>query len=82
MLMIRVRFFSQRAKEKNKAASLSAREEEVLILLSRGYANKEIADKLGLSVGTVCSYLKRIYEKMHVHSRMEAVARYFPSRTP
>ena len=77
-----VRFFSQRAKEKNKSASLSAREEEVLILLSRGYANKEIAEKLGLSVGTVCSYLKRIYEKMHVHSRMEAVARYFPSRTP
>ena len=77
-----VRFFSRRAKEKNKAASLSAREEEILILHSRRYPNKEIADELGLSVGKVCSYLKRIYEKMHVHSRTEALARYFPSRTP
>lgn len=55
---------------------LSVREEEVLILLSKGYSNKEIADRLSLSVDTVGSHLKHIYEKMHVRSRAEAVARY------
>ena len=55
---------------------LSVREEEVLILLSKGYSNKEIAEQLSLSVDTVGSHLKHIYEKMHVRSRAEAVARY------
>ena len=56
--------------------NLSTREEEVLELLSKGYSNKEIADRLELSVDTVRSHLKHIYEKMHVRSRTEAVARY------
>lgn len=55
---------------------LSPREKDVLDLLSKGYANKEIADKLSLSVETIRSYLKGVYEKMHVHSRTEAVAKY------
>ncbi len=57
--------------------TLTAREEEVLVLLSKGYANKEIADKLGMAYETVREHLKHIYEKLHVHSRTEAVARYF-----
>jgi len=57
--------------------TLTAREEEVLTLLSKGYANKEIADKLGMAYETVREHLKHIYEKLHVHSRTEAVARYF-----
>lgn len=63
-------------KGKDKTAGLSAREEEILVLLSKGYSNKAIADQLNLSVETIYSYLKKVYEKMHVHSRTEAVIRY------
>jgi DNA-binding NarL/FixJ family response regulator len=59
---------------------LSAREEEVLILLSKGYSNKEIANQLSISTETVGSHLKHIYEKMHVRSRAEAVARYMTGK--
>jgi DNA-binding NarL/FixJ family response regulator len=59
---------------------LTAREEEVLVLLSKGYANKEIAERLAVSVDTVRSHLKHIYEKMHVRSRAEAVGRYMTSK--
>ena len=58
------------------AIHLSTREEEVLILLSKGYSNKEIASQLDVSAETVGSHIKHIYEKMHVRSRAEAVARY------
>jgi DNA-binding NarL/FixJ family response regulator len=59
---------------------LSAREEEVLMLLSKGYANKEIASHLDISAQTVGSHIKHIYEKMHVRSRAAAVARYMSSK--
>jgi DNA-binding NarL/FixJ family response regulator len=59
---------------------LSTREIEVLGLLSRGLSNKEIADELRLSVETVRSYLKTIYEKLHVRCRTEAVIRYTANR--
>lgn len=68
--------FRRRAHARDDATNLSTREEEVLELLSKGYSNKEIADRLELSVDTVRSHLKHIYEKMHVRSRTEAVARY------
>jgi len=55
---------------------LSAREHEVLGLLARGYLYKEIAETLKLSDHTVDTYLRRIYEKLHVHSRAQATARY------
>ena len=55
---------------------LTAREEETLVLLTKGYSNKEIADRLHLSIETVRSHLKNIYQKMHVRSRAEAVGRY------
>jgi len=55
---------------------LSPREEAVLRLLAKGYLYKEIAVQLGISHNTVRTYLKRIYEKLHVHSRTEAVARF------
>jgi DNA-binding NarL/FixJ family response regulator len=60
--------------------SLTAREEETLVLLTKGYANKEIADYLNLSIETVRSHLKNIYTKMHVRSRAEAVAHYMSKR--
>jgi DNA-binding NarL/FixJ family response regulator len=75
-----VESFRRPAKSREQAVHLSAREEEVLLLLSKGYSNKEIADRLSLSVDTVGSHLKHIYEKMHVRSRAEAVARYMTTK--
>jgi DNA-binding NarL/FixJ family response regulator len=54
---------------------LSKRENEVLVLLAQGYLYKEIADALGIGRETVNTYIRRIYEKLHVHSRSQAVAR-------
>jgi len=55
---------------------LSPREEAVLKLLSKGHTYKQIADELGISIDTIRTYLRRIYEKLHVQSRTEAVAKY------
>lgn len=55
---------------------LSPREQEVLDLLARGYLYKEIAERLNISVPTVNTYVRRIYEKLHVRSRAQAVAKY------
>jgi len=56
-------------------SALGPREREVLELLSQGLAYKEIADKLGISRNTVMTVVQRIYQKLHVHSRGEAVAK-------
>lgn len=56
--------------------NLSEREQQVLELVARGYLLKEICDSLKLSQHTVDTYLRRIYEKLHVHSRAQAAARY------
>jgi len=58
---------------------LSPREEEVLRLLATGLRSKEIARNLNVGVGTINTYVRHIYEKLHVRSRAEAVAR-FPKR--
>jgi len=55
---------------------LSSREQEVLDLLARGYLYKEIAERLNISVPTVNTYVRRMYEKLHVRSRAQAVAKY------
>ncbi len=75
-------FFRDRAKGRDDLTRLSAREQQVLQLLSRGYSNKEIASELSLSVETVHNYIKHVYEKMHVRSRAEAVAKYMSSGPP
>lgn len=75
-----VESFRRAAKSPKPVVNLSAREEEVLILLTKGYANKEIADQLSIGLETVGSHLKHIYEKMHVRSRAEAVARYITGK--
>lgn len=54
---------------------LSEREREVLELLSQGLMYKEIAEKLGISFETVRTYIRRVYEKLHVRTRTEAVAK-------
>lgn len=59
---------------------LSKRETEILELLCEGLANKEIADRLNISVETVRVHLKHVYEKLHVRSRTEAAMKFRDSR--
>ncbi len=67
----------QQPRPKARASEiLSAREAEVLELLSRGHVYKEIAEAIGISLPTVNTYIRRIYEKLHVHSRSQAIAAY------
>jgi DNA-binding NarL/FixJ family response regulator len=53
--------------------ALAPREMEILQLVANGYANKEIADKMSITLSTVCWYLHEIYKKLHVQSRVQAV---------
>jgi DNA-binding NarL/FixJ family response regulator len=55
---------------------LSAREQAVLDCLARGLPYKQIGDELGISINTIRTHLRHIYEKLHVQSRTEAVAKY------
>ena len=59
-----------------EAATLTRREREILEHLAKGSRSKEIADKLYVSTDTVHTHLRHIYEKLHVHSRGEAVAKH------
>ena len=59
-----------------ESANLSQREREVLELLARGYLYKEIMDLLDLTRGTLNTYVRRTYEKLHVRSRSQAVAKF------
>lgn len=64
--------------ERNSSGDLlSTRENEVLALLAEGLLYKEIGDRLGITVGTIKQHIHRIYEKMHVQNRTEAVNRFF-----
>ena len=69
-----VQFFSKPEASQSEVEGLSAREQEILNLLVKGHAYKIIADELSLSVNTVRMFIRRIYKKMHVHSRSEATA--------
>jgi DNA-binding NarL/FixJ family response regulator len=60
--------------------NLSRREQEVLELLSQGCANKEIADKLSISIETVTWHLRHIYTKLHVRSRTQAALKFLSQR--
>lgn len=64
------------ARGAGEAAQLSPREKEILELLARGYLYKEIAEKLKISIPTVNAHIRNMYEKLHVHSRSQAVAKY------
>ena len=71
-----VQSFSRPAAPKSDIATLSPREQSVLDLLSKGYLYKEISDTLGVSVPTINTYIRRIYEKLQVHSRTQAIGKY------
>ena len=60
----------------NELSELSEREQQVLDLLAQGLIYKEIGEKLGISYETVHTYIRRIYEKLQVRTRTEAVAKF------
>jgi len=71
-----VQTFKQPVAAARETENLSAREQEVLDYLAKGYLYKEIADQLGIGYGTVHTYIERIFKKLHVRSRAQAVAKY------
>lgn len=71
-----VQAFKQAAPAAKKMENLSPREQEVLDLLAKGYLYKEIADQLKVSYGSVHTYIERVFKKLHVRSRSQAVAKY------
>ena len=71
-----VQYFQSQPASARALENLSLREQEVLHFLAEGYVNKEIADRIGLSTPTVATYIRRIYEKLHVHSRAAAIGKF------
>jgi DNA-binding NarL/FixJ family response regulator len=71
-----VQSFQKPAGTSEPTEDLSPREREVLDCLSQGFLYKEIAEKLGISYETVHTYIRRIYEKLQVRTRTEAVAKF------
>ena len=70
-----VQFFSKPQGESH-GTRLSPGEREFMQLLAKGYVYKEIADHMGISTDTVRYYVRTVYEKLHVHSRTEAVVKF------
>jgi len=74
------RYVLQQLRQNNGAPhetiKLTPREHEILDQLSKGFRYKEIVANLGISFGTLHSYISKVYEKLHVHSRTEAVVKY------
>jgi DNA-binding NarL/FixJ family response regulator len=71
-----VQYFSQPAETASELSTLTPGERDFLDQLAGGYAYKEIADRMKISIDTVRSYVRTVYEKLHVHSRTEAVVKY------
>jgi len=71
-----VQTFKRPAGTASDVLRLAPREREIVDLLSKGLLQKEIADQLNISYWTVQTHIGRIYEKLHVHSRAQAVAKY------
>ena len=75
-----VHYFNTMGERASTMESLSPRELQVLERLAQGASYKEIADQLSVSIDTVRMNVRHIYHKLHVHSRGEAVAKYFAKR--
>ena len=75
-----LKMFSQVNAPNSEDYTLSDREKEVLQLLVDGYSYKMIASQMFIAIDTVRSHIKKIYEKLHVNSKSEAVARAFKDR--
>lgn len=75
-----LKMFQVIPQSKNQDYCLSERETEVLQLLVDGYSYKMIASELFIAIDTVRSHIKKIYEKLHVNSKSEAVAKAFKDK--
>ncbi len=75
-----LRMFSSLNNEKGEDYDLSEREKQVLLLLVNGYSYKMIASEMFIAIDTVSSHIKKIYEKLHVNSKSEAVAKAFRNK--
>jgi DNA-binding NarL/FixJ family response regulator len=75
-----LKMFSTINHEKGEDYNLSDREKEVLSLLVNGYSYKMISAEMYIAIDTVRSHIKKIYEKLHVNSKSEAVAKAFKDR--
>jgi DNA-binding NarL/FixJ family response regulator len=71
-----VDFFQTKEVNSKQTDKLTEREQEILSFLSKGYRYKEIADVLCISIETVRTHIRNIYEKLHVHSRTEALLKF------
>lgn len=69
-------YFRKEKKVEDENQSLSPREREVLELLASGYIYKEVADKLDITIETIRTYVKRICQKLHVRSKVEAIIKF------
>ena len=71
-----VKRFQQQGRSRQELDTLTPRETEILERIGHGLLSKEIADELGISERTIGSHLRNLYEKLQVHSRAAAVARF------
>lgn len=74
-----VEYFNQKGAQVEPSVRLSPREQEILEHLAQGSLYKEIAAQLNISFDTVQWHIRNIYEKLHVRSRSEAIAKYLRS---
>lgn len=70
-----IRLYQQYAPPENSGVELTKREKEILSLLVKGLSFTQISDKLFISFNTVVNHMRKVYEKMHVHSKSEVVAK-------
>jgi DNA-binding NarL/FixJ family response regulator len=77
-----VQSFQETSEARATAEALSPREAEVLDLLAKGFLYKEIADQMKISYATVHTHIRHVYEKLHVRSRTEAVAKHLGQGRP
>lgn len=72
----------QSQKPNQELETLTEREQEVLSYLAKGFQYKEIADALGISTQTIGAHIRKIYDKLQVHSRTEAVVKFLKKNAP
>lgn len=73
-------YFREQTTAKSEVGELTPREREVLELVVHGLSNKEISDRLSVTVAAVRFHLKHIYQKLHVHSRTEVALKFRPAK--